>query len=93
MDQMLHRMPIMEQAQVQQLINGPESFTPDGKCIMGEAPEVSGCKYTCTTSLLWQKIRMIYIENLQNTQQSNYMKTLLLIIKCVKGIYFLHFFM
>ena len=31
----------MQNAQVKQLINGPESFTPDGRYILGEAPEVS----------------------------------------------------
>lgn len=41
LDQLLHRVPGMSQAQVSQLINGPESFTPDSKPILGESPEVS----------------------------------------------------
>ncbi len=38
--QALERIPAFETAGVRQLINGPESFTPDGNYIMGEAPEV-----------------------------------------------------
>ncbi len=34
------RVPALETAGVKQLINGPESFTPDGMFILGEAPEV-----------------------------------------------------
>ncbi len=38
----LPRVPALERAGVKQLLNGPESFTPDGNFILGEAPEVSG---------------------------------------------------
>jgi 4-methylaminobutanoate oxidase (formaldehyde-forming) len=38
----LHRTPVLEQAEVRQLLNGPESFTPDGNFILGEAPERRG---------------------------------------------------
>ena len=41
LDQMLHRVPGLESLGVKQFVNGPESFTPDGKYIMGESPEVS----------------------------------------------------
>jgi len=34
------RVPAMETAGIRQFINGPESFTPDGNFILGEAPEV-----------------------------------------------------
>jgi sarcosine dehydrogenase len=34
----LGRVPALETAGVKQLINGPESFTPDGNFILGEAP-------------------------------------------------------
>lgn len=37
----LHRAPCLEAAEVKQLLNGPESFTPDGNFILGEAPEVA----------------------------------------------------
>ncbi|KAK3708100.1 hypothetical protein QZH41_000055, partial [Actinostola sp. cb2023] len=40
MDQILHRIPAVHNAEIRQMINGPESFTPDGKYIIGEAPEV-----------------------------------------------------
>ncbi len=40
MEQALVRVPDLETAGVRQLLNGPESFTPDGTYIMGEAPEV-----------------------------------------------------
>jgi sarcosine dehydrogenase len=36
------RVPALETAGVKQLINGPESFTPDGNFILGEAPEQPG---------------------------------------------------
>lgn len=36
----LGRVPALETAGVKQLINGPESFTPDGSFILGEAPEL-----------------------------------------------------
>ena len=34
------RVPALETAGVKQLLNGPESFTPDGNFILGEAPEL-----------------------------------------------------
>lgn len=36
----LHRTPCLETAEVKMLLNGPESFTPDGNFILGEAPEL-----------------------------------------------------
>ena len=36
------RVPAMQTAGIKQFINGPESFTPDGNFILGEAPEVRG---------------------------------------------------
>ncbi|MGH6949103.1 MAG: GcvT family protein, partial [Kiloniellales bacterium] len=38
----LIRVPALEKAGVKELINGPESFTPDGNFILGEAPEMPG---------------------------------------------------
>ncbi|HEX9905397.1 MAG TPA: FAD-dependent oxidoreductase [Propylenella sp.] len=40
MELALPRVPSLEKAGIKQLINGPESFTPDGNFILGEAPEV-----------------------------------------------------
>ena len=40
MELALPRVPALEHAGIKQLINGPESFTPDGNFILGEAPEV-----------------------------------------------------
>jgi len=40
LEQMLHRLPCLADAEVKQLVNGPESFTPDGKYILGESPEI-----------------------------------------------------
>ena len=40
MDQALIRVPALETAGIRMLTNGPESFTPDGNFILGEAPEV-----------------------------------------------------
>jgi glycine cleavage system aminomethyltransferase T len=36
----IHRTPCLEAAKVKMLLNGPESFTPDGNFILGEAPEL-----------------------------------------------------
>jgi 4-methylaminobutanoate oxidase (formaldehyde-forming) len=36
------RVPALESAEIRQMINGPESFTPDGNFILGEAPERPG---------------------------------------------------
>ncbi len=40
MEQALVRVPSLETAGIKQMINGPESFTPDGNFILGEAPEL-----------------------------------------------------
>jgi 4-methylaminobutanoate oxidase (formaldehyde-forming) len=40
MEQALARVPALQTAGVKQLLNGPESFTPDGNFILGEAPEL-----------------------------------------------------
>ena len=40
LDEILHRLPVMKVAEVRQLTNGPESFTPDGGCLLGEVAEV-----------------------------------------------------
>ena len=42
MNNALHRTPCLETAEVRQLVNGPESFTPDGNFILGVAPERQG---------------------------------------------------
>ncbi len=42
MELALPRVPALEHTGIKQLINGPESFTPDGNFILGEAPEVRG---------------------------------------------------
>ena len=42
MTQALHRVPALEKAGIKELVNGPESFTPDGNFILGAAPEVDG---------------------------------------------------
>jgi 4-methylaminobutanoate oxidase (formaldehyde-forming) len=40
MENAIARVPALQTAGVKQLINGPESFTPDGNFILGEAPEL-----------------------------------------------------
>ena len=42
MERAIGRVPALAEAGVKQLLNGPESFTPDGNFILGEAPEVRG---------------------------------------------------
>ena len=43
MDNAIARVPALATAGVKQLMNGPESFTPDGNFILGEAPELQNC--------------------------------------------------
>ncbi|HYB64673.1 MAG TPA: FAD-dependent oxidoreductase, partial [Steroidobacteraceae bacterium] len=38
----MRRVPILEQTGVQVFFNGPESFTPDDRYLLGEAPELRG---------------------------------------------------
>jgi len=42
MELAIGRVPALETAGVKTLLNGPESFTPDGNFILGEAPELTG---------------------------------------------------
>jgi len=41
LEQAIARVPVLETVGVKQMINGPESFTPDGNFILGAAPECS----------------------------------------------------
>lgn len=43
----IHRIPALERAEAKALVNGPESFTPDGAFLLGEAPEVGGFFVGC----------------------------------------------
>lgn len=43
----LHRIPALETAGIKTLLNGPESFTPDGTFMLGETAETSGLFLGC----------------------------------------------
>ena len=43
----LHRLPALETAEVKMLLNGPESFTPDGTFLLGETAETRGLFLGC----------------------------------------------
>ena len=43
MELAMGRVPALNGAGINELINGPESFTPDGNFILGEAPELRNC--------------------------------------------------
>ena len=43
----LHRLPCLEHAEVKMLLNGPESFTPDGSFLLGETAETKGLFLGC----------------------------------------------
>ncbi len=43
----MHRLPILESAQVKMLLNGPESFTPDGGFMLGESAKTKGVFLAC----------------------------------------------
>ena len=45
----------MEKAEIRQMINGPESFTPDMHAVLGEVPEVSYCNVLFSISTLPHK--------------------------------------
>ena len=57
-DSIMNRIPAMKNAEIRQMVNGPESFTPDLHAIMGEAPEV----IVCLTILELNKLRLGYVE-------------------------------
>ena len=43
----LHRLPCLADAEVRMLLNGPESFTPDGSFLLGESAETGGLFLGC----------------------------------------------
>ena len=43
----LHRLPALETAEARMLLNGPESFTPDGMFMLGETAETRGLFLGC----------------------------------------------
>ncbi|MCP4332513.1 MAG: FAD-dependent oxidoreductase, partial [Gammaproteobacteria bacterium] len=43
----MHRLPCLENADVRMLLNGPESFTPDGSFLLGESAETQGLFLGC----------------------------------------------
>lgn len=43
----IHRMPALETAGIRTFFNGPESFTPDDRYLLGEAPEVRNFFMAC----------------------------------------------
>ncbi len=47
MSNALRRLPVLETAEVKTLLNGPESFTPDGTFMLGETAETRGLYLGC----------------------------------------------
>ena len=47
MQSALHRLPVLQTAEVRMMLNGPESFTPDGLFLLGEAAESRGLFLGC----------------------------------------------
>eukprot|EP00794_Sanderia_malayensis_P019005 gene19005-20917_t len=41
LENIVHRIPSIENAEIRQFVNGPESFSPDLKFMLGEVPEVN----------------------------------------------------
>lgn len=41
LEELIKRVPMLENTHLEQLTNGPEAFSPDCKWILGESPEVS----------------------------------------------------
>ncbi len=42
LEQAIHRLPLLETTGIHTFFNGPESFTPDDRYYLGEAPEMAG---------------------------------------------------
>ena len=42
LEKAIHRMPMLAEAGIHTFFNGPESFTPDDRYYLGEAPELAG---------------------------------------------------
>ena len=47
LEQATKRMPLLEETGIQLFFNGPESFTPDDRYLLGETPEVKGLFVAC----------------------------------------------
>ena len=47
MELAMHRLPALKTAEVRMLLNGPESFTPDGTFMLGETAETKGLFLGC----------------------------------------------
>src|SRR5262245_19036631 len=43
----MNRFPALREAEIRSLVNGPESFTPDGRMLLGPAPGVAGLFLAC----------------------------------------------
>ena len=43
----MHRLPVLESAEIKMLLNGPESFTPDGSFLLGESAQTRGLFLGC----------------------------------------------
>jgi glycine/D-amino acid oxidase-like deaminating enzyme/glycine cleavage system aminomethyltransferase T len=43
----MRRFPVLRTAEIKMLLNGPESFTPDGQMLLGPAPGISGLFTAC----------------------------------------------
>ena len=56
MENAIARVPALETAGVKQLLNGPESFTPDGNFILGEAPELRNLLCRRRLQRLWHRL-------------------------------------
>ena len=60
-EQCLERVPALANTGIKDLVNGPESFTPDGNFILGEAPDVDcffvGAGFQCVWHCLWRRSR------------------------------------
>lgn len=45
LEELIKRVPILENTHLEQLTNGPEAFSPDCRWILGESPEVNALNY------------------------------------------------
>ena len=47
LDTAMRRFPLLRNSEIRMLLNGPESFTPDGQMLLGPAPGVTGLFVAC----------------------------------------------
>jgi len=85
-DKVLHRLPILEEVKQPNIYNCPDNFTPDGRWILGESPEVKN--YYVAVGMngnsLQGKLKSFSILSLCSILLHLYLNTILILISFSK---------